>query len=210
MFRGKSQSNSLPGTHAISLSWHRGLFRVRWRKLHLQGAGCFSWIFVNANLNTKGFCAQQGSEGPGAGLPGHDDSWLSRPAPGPCGSTQRGDGGALPEPGPKHGLLRGPAGSRLIASPSELTHFLNLFLTTELWWGFIHTPSVVFLLWYEQVPAKSLGCRLPPLHSPWWVQLSKLQAVLNLGTFRFVVSVCWQSVYKAPTPLLWNSWQEFL
>lgn len=51
VFRGKSQSNSLPVTHAIGLSWHQGLFRVRWRKLHLQGVGCFSWIFLS--MQTK-------------------------------------------------------------------------------------------------------------------------------------------------------------
>lgn len=51
VFRGKSQSNSLPITHAIGLSWHQGLFRVRWRKLHLQGVGCFSWIFLS--MQTK-------------------------------------------------------------------------------------------------------------------------------------------------------------
>lgn len=84
VFRGKSQSNSLPVTHAIGLSWHQGLFRVRWRKLHLQGVGCFSWIFfffVNANQNTKGFCAQQESEVPGAGLPGWGDSLFTRQGP---------------------------------------------------------------------------------------------------------------------------------
>lgn len=210
VFRGKSQSNSLPVTHAIGLSWHQGLFRVRWRKLHLQGVGCFSWIFFffcQCKPKYKRILCSARVRGPGsrpAGL-----RWQPVHTPGPCGSTQHGDGGTLTEPGPRHGLLRGPASSCLVASPRELTRFLNLFLTAEQWWGFIHTWSVVLFLWYEQVPAKSVGCRPPPLHSPPWVQLSKLQAVLNLGTFRFVVSVCW-SVYKAPTPLLWYSWQEFL
>lgn len=62
MYSGKSQSNRLSLTRAISLSWHRRLFRVRWRKLDVQ-----AFFLKSLSIQTKPqnyFCAEQRSDGP--------------------------------------------------------------------------------------------------------------------------------------------------
>lgn len=75
MFCGKSQSNSLPLTHAISLSWHQGLLRVCWRRLDLQRAGFLSGIFCPCKQNCERLCTQQRPKGPRAALHWQPVSW---------------------------------------------------------------------------------------------------------------------------------------
>lgn len=188
--------------------------RVPWRRLDLKGADFFPLIFCPCKQNHKIiFCLVKVWQPLRTALfeaaviislsaEYSQPRWLWWPVH--CGTSGQHAQRWIW----RHSLLKEPA-SCIRSLDRELIGFLKPVLGIDWRYGFNQALSVIFLLWYEQIPGKISGFRdLSSLFSLWWAHFQNLESCFKSRDFHLLSSVCCQSVCKVSVHLFWNSWKE--
>lgn len=107
----------------------------------------------------------------------HRPPWNSRAAGAGSGRHRAEFEGFPSAQGPGTAFWRSQLGSHCTGTTNrELTGFLKPFLIIDQRCGFNQTPSIIFLMWYEQILGKISGLHDDiSLLLPWWVHFQNLE-----------------------------------